>query len=56
VTTDDLIKVFREIGFPAAVAGFVLYRLEGALKEVLKALVEVRLAIQALRNDHVHTS
>ena len=53
MSTDDLIKIFREIGFPAAVAGFVLWRLEGALREVVKTLVEVRLALKELHeNQH----
>jgi hypothetical protein len=48
MSTDDVVKLFRELGFPAAVAAFVLWRLEARLKEVVDALTSVRLALAAM--------
>jgi hypothetical protein len=48
MSTDDVVKLFRELGFPAAVAAFVLWRVEARLKEITDALVAVTLALAAL--------
>jgi len=45
---DEWVKLFREIGFPAAVAAFVLWRLEATLREVVRELINVRLAMAAI--------
>lgn len=42
MSADDVIKLFRELGFPAGVAIFVLWRLDAQLARILAALVELR--------------
>lgn len=39
------IRLVREIGFPAVIAFFVLWRLEGAMRENTQKLAELREAI-----------
>lgn len=38
---DDAIKLLREFGFPAAVAIFVLWRLDGHVRELARAQWEL---------------
>ena len=42
---DDVVKVLRDFGFPTAVAAFVLYRIEPALKNLTAAITELRLCL-----------
>lgn len=42
MSTDEIVKLFKELGFPAAVAAFVLWRLEARLREMVAALGAVR--------------
>jgi hypothetical protein len=48
VNLDGWVKFAREIGFPAAVAAFVLWRLEAAMREVVRELINVRLTMAAI--------
>jgi YvrJ-like protein len=43
VSLKDISDLIRELGFPVAVAGFVLWRLEMRLKELTTAITELRL-------------
>jgi YvrJ-like protein len=43
VSVKDVIELIRELGFPVAVAAFVLWRLEMRLKELTAAITELRL-------------
>ena len=45
MSADDVVKLFKEIGFPAAVAAFVLWRLEARLREMVEALHAVKAAL-----------
>lgn len=38
MSLDELVKVVRELGFPIAVAAFVLWRLEARLRELTHAI------------------
>jgi len=44
----EVVTLFRELGFPAAVAIFVLWRLDSRLKEIAEKLVAVHLAMATL--------
>jgi len=44
MTADEMVKLFRELGFPAAVAIFVLWRVEARLVEIKDALIDLRIA------------
>jgi hypothetical protein len=48
MSSDEVIKFFRELGFPAAVAAFVLWRIEARLRELSERLALVNLALAAL--------
>lgn len=48
MTTDDIIKLFRELGFPAAVAAFVLWRVEARLTEIRDSLLRLHELVRAL--------
>jgi hypothetical protein len=37
-----LVRLFQAVGFPAAVAGFVLWRLDQALRELARGVNELR--------------
>ena len=45
---DEWSKLAREFGFPAAVAFFVLWRLDASLKEVARGVEALRRAILSL--------
>jgi len=49
---DDLIKLLRDFGFPVAVAAFVLYRVEPALKNLTAAIIELRVSLARERKPH----
>jgi hypothetical protein len=49
MTADDLIKLFRELGFPAGVAIFVLWRVEARLKELTTAVNTLALCVARAR-------
>lgn len=38
---DEWIKLFREVGFPVAVAAFVLFRLERAMHELVNVVQQL---------------
>ncbi len=42
---DEWAKLFRDFGFPAGIAVFVLWRLDKTLHEVLRELVRLRYAM-----------
>lgn len=42
---DELVKLMRDFGFPTAVAAFVLYRVEPALKGLTAALMDLRIEL-----------
>ncbi len=42
---DDAIKVIRELGFPVAVAAFVLIRLERQLERLTEAITALKLCL-----------
>lgn len=41
----EWLPLMRDLGFPVAVAGFVLLRLEPRLRELTSALIELRLTL-----------
>lgn len=45
MNADDLIKLFRELGFPAGVAIFVLWRVEARLRELTSAVQTLALCV-----------
>ena len=45
---DDALRFLREFGFPAAVAVFVLLRLEARLRELTHAVTALRVCIARL--------
>jgi len=45
VTTEQLIAVLREFGFPAVVAVLVLWRFDGRLDGILRELRAIRIAL-----------
>ncbi|MGH8696419.1 MAG: YvrJ family protein [Burkholderiales bacterium] len=47
MTADTVIQLIRDIGFPAAIAWFVLVRVEHRLHELTVAVVELSVAMQA---------
>jgi hypothetical protein len=50
---DEYVRLFRDLGFPVAVAAFVLLRLEGRLRELTSAITELRVCIARSRQaDH----
>jgi hypothetical protein len=46
---DDFVKLIRDLGFPVAVAAFILWRLEARLKELTTAIEALRAVILAWR-------
>lgn len=38
MTIDDAVKIVRELGFPIAVAAYVLWRLDGRLRDLTEAI------------------
>jgi hypothetical protein len=45
LTVNELVSLIQGLGFPAAIAFFVLWRLEKQLGELTKAIVELKLAL-----------
>jgi hypothetical protein len=52
MNADDLIKLFRELGFPAGVAIFVLWRLESRLSELTHAVTALTLKLYTNPSQH----
>lgn len=48
MTPDELIRLAQGVGFPVAVAAFVLVRLERRLRELHDALVQLRVEISRM--------
>ena len=44
----DAIKLFRDVGFPAGVAAFVLWRLEARLVELTAAIQALEKTVMAM--------
>ena len=44
---DELVKFFREVGFPAGVAVFVLWRVETAIKDLTRTISDLTVALVA---------
>lgn len=44
------VYVLQQIGFPAAVAGFVLYRLNGKISALTEAMLGVSAAFQSVKD------
>lgn len=45
MTTDEIIKLFASQGFPAAVAVYVLWRLDARLRDIQEALSKLAVTI-----------
>lgn len=45
MSVEQVVKLFSDLGFPAGVAIFVLWRVETRLREITAALVDVRLTL-----------
>jgi hypothetical protein len=50
MTSDQVIAFIRDVGFPIAVAAFLLYRVDPLLRQVRDALFEQNLLLQQLCN------
>jgi hypothetical protein len=48
---DGAIRFAQGVGFPALVAGFVLVRLDSTMKDLIKAVVELKESILLARRD-----
>lgn len=46
---DPWVQVIASVGFPAAIAVFMLVRLDATLREMLKTLTELRLLMESWR-------
>jgi len=47
---DEWVKLFRELGFPAAVAVYVLWRVDASIRELTRAVYELRTAMLERRH------
>lgn len=45
MTLDEFIRVVTTVGFPSAVAAYVLLRLERRMQELVQALTELRICL-----------
>jgi len=45
---DDIVKLIQQVGFPIAVAIFLLWRYDQRMGDMVKGLNEIKLAIQSL--------
>lgn len=48
---DDLVGIIGNVGFPIAVAAYLLIRIEGRLQDLSQAILELREAIITLPRD-----
>ena len=46
---DDIIKLVQQVGFPIAVAIFLLWRYDKRLGDMVACLNEIKLALQSLK-------
>jgi hypothetical protein len=48
---EELVRFIRDIGFPAGVAIFVLWRVDTAIREMTHAIIELKIAL--IRRDFI---
>ena len=51
MTAAEIVEIIKTVGFPIAVAAFVLIRLDKRLAEVVRALEALKDAVRAVENE-----